>query len=222
MIAHVRFCCGGAVLLMIATLSSAADTPAAADESVLHPVGEGWTPLVNGKTLAGWSAEPEYWKLEADGVLHGHTPGTDGHHYAYTEKSYGDFELHADVKLVGNNSGICIRIAPKNFDIVPGYQVDMGQGYWGCLWDEGRHLKVVDFPAEEAAKLVKKEDWNHYYVRAQGHHIQAWLNGVKTLDVIDEPGLLSGPIGFQLCHGKGNMTDASFRNVVYRPIEPGE
>jgi 3-keto-disaccharide hydrolase len=174
--------------------------------------------LVSDSSLAGWKAEPEYWKVEADGVLHGYTPGTEEHHYMYSEKSYGDFELHADVKLVGNNSGICIRLAPKNFDVVPGYQIDMGEGYWGCLWDEGRHLKVVDYPAEDAAKLVHADDWNHYYVRAEGHHIEAWLNGVKTIDVVDDQGYLSGPIGFQLCHGKGHATDASFKNIVCRPI----
>ena len=95
----------------------------------------------------------------------------------------------------------------------------MGEGYWGCLRDEGRHIKVVDFPQDEAAKLVRKDDWNHYYVRAEGHHIEAWLNGVKTIDVVDEPGLLTGPIGFQLCHERGKMTDASFKNVVYRPLK---
>ncbi len=196
----------------------AADPPSKA--AVLQPTGEGWLPLVHGESLDGWSAEPEYWKVEAGGILHGYTPGTEQHHYAFTEKEYADFELHADVKLVGNNSGICIRIAPQNFDVVPGYQVDMGDGYWACLWDEGCHKKLVDFPSSEAEKLVNKGDWNHYYVRARGHHIEAWLNGVKTVDVVDEPGLLAGRIGFQLCHGKGNPTDASFKNVVYRPLPP--
>lgn len=210
-------------MLLVTTMSLAADVSEPARyETVLKPIGEGWQPLVNGTSLNGWKAEPEFWQVEADGVLHGHTPGTSQHHYAFTEKSYGDFELHADVKLVGNNSGICIRIAPENFDVVPGYQVDMGDGYWGCLWDEGRHVKVVDYPPADAAKLVKQDDWNHYYVRAEGHHIQAWLNGVKTIDVVDEPGLLSGPIGFQLCHGGGKMTDASFKNVVYRTLQPAD
>jgi hypothetical protein len=189
------------------------------DESVLKPAGDGWLPIFNGKNLEGWTAEPEFWKADEGGILHGHTPGTPEHHYAYTKKSYGDFELHADVKLVGNNSGICIRIAPTSFDNVPGYQVDMGEGYWGCLWDERGRGMVAKYSKEDAAKLVKKDDWNHYYVRAEGHQIQAWLNGVKTIDVVDEKGLLAGPIGFQLCHGKGSMTDASFKNVVYRPIK---
>jgi len=31
---------------------------------------------------------------------------------------------------------------------------------------------------------------------------------------------LSGPIGFQLCHGTGKLTDVSFRNVFYRLMKP--
>ena len=217
---HARFWFAWSLLLYCVTIMSAADQPGSeTDMSVLKPVGSGWLPLVNGKTLDGWKAEPEFWKVEENGDLHGHTPGTQEHHYAYTEKNYDDFELHADVKLIGNNSGICIRIAPTNYDNVPGYQVDMGDGYWGCLWDERGRGMVVQYPKEEAAKLVNREDWNHYYVRAEGHHLQAWLNGVKTIDAIDEKGLLSGPIGFQLCHGSGKMTDACFRSVVYRPLE---
>jgi hypothetical protein len=188
------------------------------DEAVLQPVGKGWTPIFNGTNLDGWMAQTNYWQMDDGGVLHGRTPGTPDHHYAYSNTNYADFELHADVKLIGNNSGICIRIAPKNFDNVPGYQVDMGDGYWGCLWEEHGRGKVVDFPRADADKLVHKEDWNHYYIRAVGHHIEAWLNGVKTIDVVDEKGLLTGPIGFQLCHGQGKLTDASFKNVVWRPL----
>ena len=194
-------------------------TAAKPDDFVLKPVGDGWRPIFNGTNLDGWAAELEYWQMDEGGVMHGHTPGTSQHHYAYTTNDYTDFELHADVKLIGNNSGICIRIAPTSFDNVPGYQVDMGDGYWGCLWDERGRGMVVKYPREDADKMIRKDDWNHYYIRAQGHHIQAWLNGVKTIDIVDEKGLRSGPIGFQLCHGTGKMTDASFKNVVYRPLE---
>ncbi|MDB5299346.1 MAG: hypothetical protein JWO87_1009 [Phycisphaerales bacterium] len=196
------------------------EQPAKPDEAVLKPAGDGWLAVLSTKDLSGLKAEPEFWKVEEGGVLHGVTPGGAKHHYSYTEKSdYDNFELHADVKLVGYNSGICIRIAPTDFDNVPGYQVDMGDGYWGCLWDErGRNIKVGDYPKDKAEKILHKNDWNHYYVRANGHHIEMWLNGVKTVDVVDEKGRLTGPIGFQLCHG-GSSTDASFKNVVYRPLK---
>jgi hypothetical protein len=179
------------------------------------PVGKGWVALVNGKDLKGWKHQPEYWKAE-NGMMHGVTPGTKEHHYAYTEKEYADFELHADVKLVGYNSGICIRIKPTSFDDVPGYQVDMGEGYWGCLWDERGRGMVSKYEKADADKILHKDDWNHYYVIAKGHHIQAWLNGTKTIDIDDEKGNLTGPIGFQLCHGEGNKTDASFKNVYVK------
>jgi hypothetical protein len=178
------------------------------------PTGKGWVALVS-PGLKGWKYEPEYWKFES-GMFHGLTPGTKDHHYAYTEKEYDDFELHADVKLVGNNSGVCIRLAPTDFDNAPGYQIDMGDGYWGSLWDERGRGMVSKYPTEDAAKLVKQGDWNHYYIRARGHHIEAWLNGVQTMDVKDEKGRLTGRIGFQLCHGENKMTDASFKNVYVR------
>jgi hypothetical protein len=205
--------------LLHATLVYAADPPApSSKESVLKPVGEGWLPVFNGKNLDGWKAQPEFWKVDEGGILHGHTPGEARHHYAYTGKTYDNFELHADVKLVGNNSGVCIRLTPVDFDNVPGYQVDMGDGYWGCLWEEKGRGMVAKYSKEDADKLIHKDDWNHYYVRARGHHIEIWLNGVKTVDVVDDKGPLSGPIGFQLCHGVGRMTDACFKNVVSRPL----
>ena len=173
--------------------------------------------LFNGKDLKGWKYEAEYWKVES-GVLYGNTPGTKEHHYSYTEKEYADYELHADVKLVGYNSGVCIRVKPTSFDDCPGYQVDMGDGYWGCLWDERGRGMVARYPKEDAEKILHKNEWNHYYVKAEGHHIQMWLNGVKTVDVLDEKGKLDGPIGFQLCHGEGQKTECWFKNVYIKPM----
>ncbi|MEP6584778.1 MAG: family 16 glycoside hydrolase, partial [Ginsengibacter sp.] len=75
------------------------------------------------------------------------------------------------------------------------------EGYWGCLWEEKRAGMVQKFPEGLADKLVKKQDWNHYYIIAKVHHIQAWLNGVNTIDTIHNAGFEEGSIGFQLCHG---------------------
>jgi hypothetical protein len=166
-----------------------------------QPVGEGWGSLIDPE-LKVWNSEAEYWSVK-DGVMHGESKGGK-HHHAYTKKEYGDFELHAEIKMAGKgaNSGVCIRLKPTNFDNCPGYQVDMGPGYWGCLWEERRSGMVQKFPRNLADKLVKKNDFNHYYIIAKGHHIQAWLNGVKTIDVVHERGFPTGSIGFQLCHGK--------------------
>lgn len=163
------------------------------------PVGNNWVDLLSANTL--WNADTRYFVIE-NGTLHGDYAGGDLHNYAWTKNKYKDFELNALVKLDGENpnSGVCIRINPVNADNVPGYQVDMGDGYWGCLWEEKRAGMVQKFPVHLANKIVKAKDWNHYYVKARGHHIEAWLNGVKTIDVVHATGFNDGFIGFQLCH----------------------
>ena len=164
------------------------------------PVGKDWVNLI--ASMNDWNATKDYWKLE-DGVLHGDYNGGEKHNYSYTKTEYKNFELNALVRMSGKdaNSGVCIRIKPTDPDNVPGYQVDMGPGYWGCLWEERKAGMVQKYPAELAAKLVKENDWNHYYIIAQDHHIRAWLNGVKTIDTVHAGGFSEGSIGFQLCHG---------------------
>jgi hypothetical protein len=164
------------------------------------PVGKNWENMLS--SLEGWTADTRYWTL-SNGTLHGDYNGGTLHNYAWTKKTYTNFELHALVRLDGKdaNSGVCIRLHPTDADNAPGYQVDMGPGYWGSLWEERRAGMVQKFPDDLVPKLVKDKDWNHYYVIANGHHIEAWLNGVKTIDTVHTAGFENGAIGFQLCHG---------------------
>jgi len=164
------------------------------------PVGKGWVNLF--RSADDWNFENTFWQLNNTG-LHGSIGKEKEHHYSYTKKTYGDFELNVMIKMVGDenaNSGVCIRINPTNWDNAPGYQVDMGKGYWGSLWEERRASMVQKFPDSLVSKIVKQNDWNHYYIIAKGHHIQAWLNGVKTIDIVHDAGFSTGNIGFQLCH----------------------
>jgi hypothetical protein len=195
------------------------ELPAAGKMSEGKPTGEGWTRLLAGEDTTGWKFTPERWKL-AGGVLTGDYAGGPKHEYMYSEKEYGNFELHATVKMTGEgaNSGVCIRTKPTNTDDVPGYQVDMGPGFWGCLWDERRDGMVAAYPKDLAAKLVMKDDWNHYYVIAKGNHIQIWLNGVQTVDVIHPRGIPSGSLAFQLCHGKKH-THVEVKDLWLREIK---
>jgi hypothetical protein len=200
MIPFVLFCCcAGACAQADTTLKIS--LPAAGKFRHDKPDGKGWVNLLDSQQ---WNKEEKYWQF-TNGLLHGESENEKEHHYAYTKKNYTDFELNVLIKMSGNenaNSGVCIRIHPASWDDVPGYQVDMGKGYWGCLWEEKRAGMVQKYPDSLALKLVKANDWNHYYIIAKGHHIQAWLNGVKTIDIIHEGGFPDGNIGFQLAHAQ--------------------
>ena len=169
------------------------------------PIGKGWVNML--ASLNDWVAENPYWKMDS-GILHGDYNGGQFHNYAFTKTVYKNFELNVVIRMTGReaNSGVCIRIHPANTDSVPGYQVDMGPGYWGCLWEEKRAGMVQQYSKDLADKLVKANDWNHYYIIAKDHHIMAWLNGVKTIDTVHTAGFSDGAIGFQLCHGDKHTT----------------
>jgi len=183
------------------------------------PSGKHWVNLLD--KPSDWNADTTYWHFGRK-TLHGAYKGGAKHNYAWTKKNFSDYELSVEVKMEGReaNSGVCIRINPTDADNVPGYQVDMGPGYWGCLWEERRAGMVVAYPKILADQLVHANDWNHYYIKAKGHHIEAWLNGVKTIDIVHEAGYSEGAIGFQLCHGD-KETIVSVRNLFIR-ITPAE
>jgi len=81
------------------------------------------------------------------------------------------------------NSGIQFRSQRvAGSSAVSGYQADIGEKYWGCLYDESRRNKVLVQAPIELDKALHKEDWNSYVVRAEGNHITLSLNGVTTVD----------------------------------------
>jgi hypothetical protein len=155
-----------------------------------------------------------------------------------------DFELRCSFKLVPGdahgfaNSGIQYRskvLDPANW-VVGGYQADMEAGptYTGILyeermsrgimaqrgqkvvWDKDGEKRVVGSlgDAAEIGAAIKKSDWNDYVIMAQGNHLQHFINGKQTVDVVDEceaKRVLSGVLALQL-HAGWPMT-AQFKNI---------
>ncbi len=63
-------------------------------------------------------------------------------------------------------------------------------------------------------KTYKKSDWNDYVIVAQGNHLQHWLNGIQTVDVIDNDpknSLASGVLALQIHAGPPMWVE--FKNV---------
>jgi len=102
---------------------------------------DGWISLFNGKDLTGWDGDPKIWRVE-NGCISGKAAKVSHNTFLIYNHPFADFELTAKCMLIKGggftNSGIQYRskvIDPKEW-IVGGYQADMGQGYWGTLYEE--------------------------------------------------------------------------------------
>lgn len=200
--------------------------PLAGGAVAAEPDSEGFTPIFDGKTLAGWEGDKLLWRAE-NGSLVGETTGTGIRYndFLATEKSYGNFELRLEFKMHEGkgNSGVQIRskrdTAGKDTKAVSGYQADIGDGYWGTLYDEHRRNKGLSKLLPEADKVVKKDDWNTYVIRADGPQITLTLNGLKTTDYREDDDKIAreGIIAFQL--HSGGPTKIEFRNIRIKELK---
>ena len=151
-------------------------------------------PVFDGKSLNGWKAqkgEEGWWKVEDGAIVGGSLEKPVPHNTFITfAKRYGNFEMRLKVKLEGGdkaNAGIQVRSEriPNHHEMI-GYQADLGQHYWGKLYDESRRKKVIgDYVSDEAAK-AKKPGWNDYRIRCEGPRIRLWLNGILTVDYTEK------------------------------------
>ena len=189
--------------------------------SGLPPVTEtaGLTPLVDAKFLTGWEGDKELWSVR-DGMLIGHSNGIDHNEFLATTRPYGDFILSLNFRLVDGkgNSGVQFRSIRVPNREMSGYQADIGEGFWGCLYDESRRNKVLAAAAPDALKALNKSDWNHYTVRAMGDRITLGLGGSVAVNYREtDPGVArSGLLAVQI-HAGGPM-EIQFRDVVIQPL----
>ncbi len=149
--------------------------------------------LFDGKTFQGWEGDTAKSFRIQDGAIVGGTlqAAIPQNEFLATTRQYTNFVLRVKFKLLGGekaNAGIQFRTQRiPNHHEVYGYQADMGQQYWGALYDESRRRKVLAAPPkEEIPKFVKFNDWNEYEIRCEGARIQLSVNGHKTVDYTEE------------------------------------
>ena len=182
--------------------------------------------LSDGKTFDGWEGETsKTWRIEDGAFVGGSLIEKVPHNeFLATKKTYANFDLKLKFKLLGTegfiNGGVQFRSTriPNNFEMI-GYQADLGDGYWGSLYDESRRKKtLVSPPKELVEKALKKDEWNDYRIRCEGRHIQIWLNNVRTVDYTepDESIVQDGYIGVQI-HGNGKA-EAWYKDLVLEEL----
>lgn len=211
-----------ALLLCIALTAS----PLLANHGHRRSEKEKYRPLFDGKTFNGWEGNLRVFRIEEGAIVGGNLKERLPHNeFLCTKREYGDFELRLKFKLVGEraNGGIQVRSwrIPNRSEMV-GYQADLGDGFWGCLYDESRRRKVLAGPPDEKrGKTIKRDDWNDYAIRCQGRRIRLWINGQQTVDYTepDEKIPQRGRIGLQIHSGPPSET--WYKEIVIRRLHDG-
>lgn len=180
--------------------------------------------LFDNNSFDGWEGNLEFFRIEDGAIVAGNlNDNIPRNEFLTTKQEYDNFELRLQVKLTSKdaNAGIQIRsIRIPNHNEMIGYQADMGQHYWGCLYDESRRRTVLAQPnAEELAKVLNYTGWNDYVIRCTGRRVQLWINGYQTVDYLEPNESLSqsGLIGLQI--HSGPPAEASYRNIEIRVFE---
>ncbi len=185
---------------------------------------DGIQTLFDGKTLEGWNGDSKVFRVEDMAIIGGQLKEKIPHNFFLSSQEvYADFELQLEFRLVGEatNAGVQLRSKriPDHHEMI-GYQADLGQEYWGALYDESRRNKVMASPdKDKLAKVLKRGEWNKYRILCEGRHIQLWINDFQTVDYTeaDESIAQSGLIAVQI-HG-GPPGEAHYRNIRIRKIK---
>jgi hypothetical protein len=185
-------------------------------------------PLFDGHSFKGWEGDTvTTWKV-IDGVITGGSLSDTVPHnnFLCSLDSYGNFVLKLKFKLEGKegfiNAGVQFRSQRSNDPVYEmiGYQADLGDNYYGALYDESRRNVVLNGPDSITMnKIVKLNEWNDYEIRADDKHIQIFLNGHQTVDYVEQnPGIVQhGVIGLQI-HGGGKAL-VSYKDITIEKIE---
>ena len=191
------------VLAPLAAQGPATDAKKATTDNAKKAADPGgtWTPLFDGKSLAGWrgykkkDASETRWKID-NGMLT--LPPNDGKDTRgaldiITVNTYDNFELRWEWKAApGANSGVkYFVLEDQNSAIGHEYQIIDDERHKDA--QIGPHRQTAAFydvmPAADRP-LKPAGEWNVSEVRAHGTHIEHWLNGKKVLEYqLDSPKL---------------------------------
>lgn len=165
--------------------------------------------IFDGKTFSGWEGNMDFFRIEEGSIVAGRlTEKIPNNEFLCTTSEYENFELNLKFKIVGSpqaNAGVQFRTKriPNHHEVI-GFQADIGQKYWGALYDESRRRKILAGPpAEDIPKIANVDGWNDYRIVARGNRIQLFLNGHNTVDYWEEDPEIakSGVIALQVHSG---------------------
>lgn len=169
--------------------------------------GSRWRTLFDGLSLAGWRAVGDAnWRLQ-DGVVQ----ADGGSGFLVSDETFGDAEIRAEVWVSEDaNSGIFIRCTnPLRIDPISAYEVNLFDRRPDPTYGTGAIVGVARVTATHAAG----GRWNVMEILAGGDRFTVILNGVRTVDGVQDASHAHGRIALQ--YGAGLV---KFRKVQVRSI----
>lgn len=165
-------------------------------------------PIFNGKDLSGWKAPTPnpFWRVE-NGVLIGESDDKLTGSMLTTEKSYGDFIFETEVRWEGDpDSGVFFRTPALQVQV--GTSISQKRDLTGSFYLKGypEHAQ-----AKDAAKYLKKGEWNTLRIEARGTNFNVSINGHPVSHYSDPAYAAPGPISVQI-HPKLKMK-VEYRNI---------
>ena len=199
-----------ALTLALGACASGARAPRSAD---------GWVPLFDGRSLAGWRASehPATFSVR-DGEIVVHGPRA---HLFYDgpvmRHAFTDFEFAADVLTrPGANSGIFVRTAyqPAGWPS-QGYEVQVNNSHTD--WRRTGSLYAV----QDVREAGEDGRWFAMRVAVRGRRVQVFVDGRQVVDYTEPDGaptrLTGGTVALQ---GHDPGSEVHYRNVRVRALAP--
>ena len=179
--------------------------------------------LFDGRTFQGWQGDTvKTWRIEEGALVGGSLAEKVPHNeFLSTKRSFSNYILRVKFKLLGQegfvNSGVQFhsqRVSDPPYEMT-GYQADLGDRFWGSLYDESRRNKVLTTgDTAVVSRVLRRNEWNDYEIRSEGRRIRLFLNGEQTLDYTEQDPTIpqSGLIALQI-HG-GGKAEVHFKDII--------
>jgi hypothetical protein len=175
----------------------------------------GFRPIFDGKSLAGWDCDPDFWRVE-NGAMVGETQADhqpkQNIFCIWKGGAPADFDLKLQYKLTGltGNSGVqyrSVELPEVAKWVMKGYQADIDgkQVYTGQIYEErgrtflalrgqvayvgdGKKTGAIGSTGSDAElkALIKENDWNDMEIIARGNTLVQLLNGRVMCVLIDD------------------------------------
>jgi hypothetical protein len=135
---------------------------------------------------------------------------TNGDGFVLTQQRYNDFVLEVEFNPDSTiNSGVFIRCSQEEINPVDCYELNI----WDLHPDQMNRTGAIVTMAPPLAFVETINKWNTYKIKAEKNHLQVWVNGILTVDTVDDK-LSGGYIGLQ-AKGTGEVR---FRNIKIQSL----